>query len=144
YEVLRGGVLLAMVTATAYVDGTAQQGVSYTYSVRALDAAGNRGTAASVQATVRDVVPPSAPGSVTALTYTGPTRIRVAWSAAADNVGATGYRIYRNSLLLASTSSLAYVDYGVVKKTTYTYSVRAVDAAGNLGASSAVISVRAR
>ena len=64
------------------------------------------------------------------------------WQAATDNAGVTGYRVYRNGVLLASTSSLVYVDYAVVRKTTYKYAVRAVDEAGNLGPSSATVSVK--
>jgi fibronectin type 3 domain-containing protein len=144
YEVLRSGVLLATVVSTGYVDTTAQQGVAYTYSVRAFDAAGNRGTAATVVAKVADVVAPSAPTSLTAAASNGPHRVRLTWSAASDNVAVTGYWVYRNGVLLASATAAWYTDYAVSRKTTYRYAVRALDAAGNLGASSATVYVTTR
>jgi fibronectin type 3 domain-containing protein len=61
--------------------------------------------------------------------------VHLAWSGAADNVGITGYRIFRDGTLLttvaASASSFDDLDrpYG-----TYRYTVRAIDAAGNVGA----------
>ena len=144
YEVLRGGVLLATVTAPDYVDTTAQQGVAYTYSVRASDAAGNRSAAPTVWAKVADIVAPSAPAGLTGAAYTGPHRVRLTWSVAADNVAVTGYRVYRNGVLFASTTTASYTDYAVSRKTTYRYAVRALDAAGNLGASSVTVYVKTR
>ena len=132
------------INSEANVDGTALQGVAYSYSVRAVDAAGNRGAAATASATVPDVTAPSAPPSISGQSLTGPTRIRISWAAASDNAAVTGYRVYRNGVLLASTSSLAYVDYAVAKKTSYSYAVRAMDSAGNVGPSSATITIKTR
>ncbi len=147
YEVLRGGVLLATVTTGSYVDSAVTAGVTYTYTVRAVDAAGNRSAAASATAKVADVgdvVPPGAPPGLTGTAYIFPSRVGLTWGAATDNVGVTGYRIYRNGVQLGSTTSLAYVDYAVSRRATYGYTVRAVDAAGNLGASSATVYVTIR
>jgi fibronectin type 3 domain-containing protein len=144
YEILRDGALLASVTSTTYVDVTAQQGVVYVYDVRAHDGAGNRSAAARTSAMVADLVAPSAPPSVSAKAYSGPSRVLVTWTAAGDNVAVAGYRVYRNGVLLASTASLTYLDYAVTRKTTYRYAIRAIDAAGNLGASSATVSATAR
>jgi chitodextrinase len=144
YEVLRDGVLLATVASVGYLDTTALQGVSYAYTVRALDAAGNRSATASASAKVADIVAPTAPTNLTGSALSGPYRVRLAWAAATDNVGVTAYRVYRNGVLLATASTTTYTDYAVSRKTTYNYAVRALDAAGNVSLASATVSIRTR
>lgn len=77
------------------------------------------------------VVDSQAPTSPTNLTAAGTTSVTLNWTAATDNVGVVAYRISRNSILLGSTVPTTYVDSTVVPATTYSYSVVAVDAAGN-------------
>ncbi|MEV0429194.1 discoidin domain-containing protein [Micromonospora sp. NPDC050495] len=83
-----------------------------------------------------DTQPPSAPGNLT-LTEPAADQVRLAWTAATDNVGVTGYDIYANGSLRTSVgaSTLSYTDTqpaGV----TVSYQVRAHDAAGNQSAAS--------
>src|SRR5205823_486479 len=89
-----------------------------------------------------DTQPPSAPGTLTA-SATSSTQINVAWGAASDNVAVTGYRIERcqgagcstfTQIAAPSGTGTTYTDTGLSPSTSYTYRVRAVDAAGNLGA----------
>ena len=57
------------------------------------------------------------------------------WTVAADlGSGIAGYKLYRNSVLLVSTTSLNYTDNTVAADTSYSYDVYAYDNAGNLGA----------
>ncbi|HEX2132508.1 MAG TPA: discoidin domain-containing protein, partial [Actinophytocola sp.] len=74
---------------------------------------------------------PSAPAD---LTYTQPAsgQIRLAWRASTDDVGVTGYAIYRNNALVATVSgtTLTYTD-APPASATVEYFVRARDAAGN-------------
>jgi chitodextrinase len=79
-----------------------------------------------------DTQAPTAPGSMDA-SPAGSTSVQLNWTPATDNVGVTGYRIYRNGSLVASTASLAHLDTGLQPWTLYTYEIRAYDAAGNLG-----------
>lgn len=63
-----------------------------------------------------------------------PNTIRLSWKASSDSVSTiTGYRVYRDATLIntVAPSQLSYVDSGLTPETTYTYSVSAVDAAGN-------------
>ena len=133
-DVYRDGSYLATVPAGVlnYTDQAPVAGASYT--VRAHDLAGNQ-SANSAPASVgsgSDTTPPSTPTNLTA-TATGPTSIKLAWSASTDNVGVTGYRIYRggSSLTTVAASALSYVDNSVSPSTSYSYTVQAVDAAGN-------------
>ena len=52
YHVYRGGVLLAAVTTLAYVDLTPVDGVTYTYTVTSVDAAGVESVASNVYSAV--------------------------------------------------------------------------------------------
>ncbi len=66
--------------------------------------------------------------------------IRVTWSAASDNVGVTGYRIFRDGSQIATVTATTYDDSGLTPSTTYRYEVAAFDAAGNLSARSTPVS----
>ncbi|MER8184166.1 discoidin domain-containing protein [Kitasatospora sp. NPDC094015] len=83
-----------------------------------------------------DVQAPSAPAN---LAYTQPAsgQIRLAWNAATDNVGVTGYDIYADNVLLTSVagSVLNYTD-SRPDSATVSYYVKAKDAAGNQSAAS--------
>src|SRR5205823_1963407 len=89
-----------------------------------------------------DTQPPSAPGTLTASAASS-SEIDLSWGAASDNVGVTGYRIERcqgagcstfTQIAAPSGTGTTYTDTGLSPSTSYTYRVRAVDAAGNLGA----------
>lgn len=83
-----------------------------------------------------DTQPPTAPTGLTA-TPTSSSSISLAWRAATDNVGVVAYRVLRNGAQVGTTSATSYTDSGLAPATTYSYAVTAVDAAGNVSASSA-------
>jgi M6 family metalloprotease-like protein len=140
YRVRRDGSLLAQVKGLSFVDNNVQAGRSYRYEVRAEDGAGNRGptTAASPSPiVVQDMTPPSAPANLTA-TVSG-TSVDLAWGAATDNVGVTGYRVLRNDSQVASLGAKARsFSQNSLPAGSHTYAVRAVDAAGNVGPAASV------
>ncbi|MFJ6572163.1 DUF4832 domain-containing protein [Streptomyces sp. NPDC091292] len=86
-----------------------------------------------------DTTAPTAP----TLTSTGRTDSSVAlsWSGASDNVGVTGYDIHRDGTKIASVAGTSYNDTGLSAGTSYTYTVRAKDAAGNISPASASVTV---
>ena len=74
-------------------------------------------------------------------------RIDLSWSAASDNVGVTGYEMERcqgagcsGFAAVTTVSTLAWSDTGRSPGTSYSYRVRARDAAGNKGPYSLVVS----
>jgi hypothetical protein len=79
-----------------------------------------------------DTQAPSAPGGL-ALTETG-GQVRLSWTAAADNVGVTGYTVYRNNIAVTTTTSTTFAETGPAGR--LEYFVRAKDAAGNESADS--------
>jgi hypothetical protein len=133
YQVRRGGVLLATVAASPYDDaGPLTPGATYGYTVIAVDAAGNSSGAASATLVVPnpDLTAPTAPTNLRVVSATK-QRLNLAWNASTDNVGVTGYRVYRNGVLATTTTSLTWSD-GRVKSRNATYYVVAVDKAGNV------------
>jgi chitodextrinase len=59
------------------------------------------------------------------------TTISVSWSPSTDNIGVTGYRLYRNNVLMATITGTSYTFTGLTCGTTYTIGLEAIDAAGN-------------
>ena len=61
------------------------------------------------------------------------TRIRLAWRASTDNIGVVGYKIRRDGKHVTTSydATTTYLDSGLDSSTTYTYEIRAFDAAGN-------------
>jgi parallel beta-helix repeat protein len=136
YEIFRNGSLLATVgTVTSYSDTTVSASTTYSYQVRARDAAGNRSsfgnTATVTTPAPPDTQPPTTPGTLTA-TAVNHSRVDLLWGASSDNLGVTGYEIFRNGSLLQTVGTVtSYSDTTVSASTTYSYQVRARDAAGN-------------
>jgi endonuclease I/chitodextrinase len=94
----------------------------------------------NIVAGTADTTAPSAP---TALTASGTTQTTttLSWTTATDNVGVTGYDVYRGTTLLGTVSTTTYNVTGLTTATAYTFSVKAKDAAGNVSASSNVVNV---
>jgi len=77
-----------------------------------------------------DGIPPSAPSGLTA-TATNSSSVHLSWTASTDNVGVTGYNIFRNGTKVGTSTTNSYTDSGLTSNTQYTYTVTAYDAAGN-------------
>ncbi|WLQ37922.1 cellulase family glycosylhydrolase [Streptomyces castrisilvae] len=77
-----------------------------------------------------DTQAPTAPAGLTVTATTG-TSVSLSWTAASDDTGVTGYDIYRGSTKAGTATGTTYTDTGVSAGTSYTYTVRARDAAGN-------------
>ena len=77
-----------------------------------------------------DTQAPSAPSNLVA-SNTTQTATNLSWSAATDNIGVTGYDVYRNGAVIASTTTTSYAVTGLTASTTYSFSIKAKDAAGN-------------
>jgi len=82
-----------------------------------------------------DTTPPTAPANLTAMA-SSPTQVNLTWSASSDDVGVTGYKVYRNGVFLASSATTSYSDTTAQAATTYSYTVYAYDAAGNISPAS--------
>jgi fibronectin type 3 domain-containing protein len=132
YIVRRNGQQIANLAGLSHVDTNLVQGTTYGYTVAAYDRAGNVGPAASVSRLLPDTIAPSLPAGLQ-VSQIGPREVQLSWGAANDNVGVTSYRVLRNGVRIATVNELAHVDGTIIDGYAYSYGVRAVDAAGNLG-----------
>ncbi|MFJ1548562.1 fibronectin type III domain-containing protein [Streptomyces sp. NPDC088246] len=83
---------------------------------------------------ITDTVPPSAPTSLTAAVTAG--SVSLGWTASTDNLGVTGYDVFRDGYQVASsagTTTSALIS-GLMPATSYDFTVRARDASGNISA----------
>ena len=89
-----------------------------------------------------DTTPPSMPSGFTANSVST-SQVNLSWGLSTDNMGVSGYKMYRNSAHLATLSSgaVSYSDTSVYSDMTYNYYIIAYDAAGNYSSPSPTISV---
>jgi bacillolysin len=87
-----------------------------------------------------DTTPPSAPAGLAASGTTG-TTTNLTWTASTDNVAVTGYDIYQGTTLKGSSTTTSYSVTGLTALTTYSFTIKAKDAAGNVSAASNAVSV---
>lgn len=146
YDIFRDGSLLASVTGTTYTATGLTASTTYSFFVRAKDAAGNisaNSNTVSVttsNAPAPDTIAPTAP--TLSASGTTQTSTNLSWSGATDNVGVTGYDVLRNGTIIGSTTTATTFSVtGLTASTTYTFNVRAKDAAGNISVNSNTVSV---
>ena len=86
-----------------------------------------------------DTVVPTVPGNLAASAASS-SQINLTWNASTDNVGVTGYRIFRSGAPIGTATGASYSNTGLSSSTAYSYTVAAYDAAGNASGQSAVVS----
>jgi len=86
-----------------------------------------------------DNTAPTIPTVLSAIVISS-SQINLSWGPSTDNVGVTGYRIYRNGSALTTTTETFYSDTGLTASTKYNYTVTAFDAAGNESVKSGQVS----
>ncbi|MGW7662293.1 carbohydrate binding domain-containing protein [Streptomyces sp. NPDC054756] len=118
-------------SATVYLHGWYGQG-TYQADDISLDGPGGGGGS--------DGQAPSAPGNLRS-TGKSSTSVSLAWNASTDNVGVTGYDVFRGSTQVLSVSGTSATVGGLSPSTSYTFTVKARDAAGNVSAASNSVSV---
>ncbi len=84
-----------------------------------------------------DKTAPTAPTNLTANAIS-PSQINLAWSASTDSGGAglAGYIVYRGGSEIGRTASTSYSDNGLTSNSSYSYTVKAYDNAGNVSGAS--------
>jgi chitodextrinase len=135
---------IATPTGTTFGNTGLTAATSYSYRVKAVDAANNVSVnysnvaSATTQAAPPDTTPPSTVTGFTA-TAVSATQINLSWTAATDNVGVTGYRLERcqgagctTFAQIATPTGTTFSNTGLTAATSYSYRVKAVDAASNV------------
>ncbi|WP_428743046.1 endonuclease [Tenacibaculum sp.] len=87
-----------------------------------------------------DTQAPSAPTNLAASNVTQ-TSVDLTWNASTDNIGVTGYDIYKGTTKVTTVTSTSYNVTGLTAATNYTFSIKAKDAAGNESAASNTVSI---
>ena len=137
------------VSTLAWSDTGRSPGTSYSYRVRARDAAGNTGPYSGVATAVTPAAvdnPPSAPSGLSA-SASGSSQVNLSWTAATDDFGVASYEVERcqgagcsGFVQVATTASTSLADTGLVASTSYSYRVRARDTGNQAGPYSSVAS----
>ncbi len=146
YDVYRGSTLATSVTGTTATISGLTASTAYSFTVRAKDAAGNTSGASNALSVTTDASgggdtqAPSVPGNFRSTGKTS-SSVALAWNASTDNVGVTGYDVYRGSTLELSVSGTTANVTSLAANTAYTFTVRAKDAAGNASGASAAVTV---
>jgi cellulose 1,4-beta-cellobiosidase len=86
-----------------------------------------------------DTEAPQPPTGLNLQANTG-SSITIGWQASTDNVAVTGYKIFRNGTQVGTSTATSYADSGLQPNTSYSYTVKAYDAANNLSAASSPFS----
>jgi hypothetical protein len=96
--------------------------------------------AVEVLPAVNDTQPPSAPTGLTAGTVTS-SKVPLSWTASTDDQGVAGYRVFREGTQVGEVAGTSFTDTTVAASTSYTYTVKAFDGAGNVSEASAPLTV---
>lgn len=139
YKVYKGSEEVITLSASdhSYPVTGLTPGTSYLFSVQAVDAAGNwssNGPTAEVTTESPDTAAPVwAEGSTLTASNVKTTGVTLTWTEAQDNVAVTGYKVYNGSDVIATLGAVnSYTVTGLKAATEYSFTVQAVDAAGNL------------
>ncbi|GAF09181.1 chitin binding protein [Paenibacillus pini JCM 16418] len=149
YRIFNGSTQIASTSALTYNLTGLASNTAYNITVKAVDAAGNVSPASNAASFTTQAVSgsdtqaPAAPTTLHVMGTSTSTTIPLMWNASTDNVAVTGYQVFKGSTLIAtvSGSTVAYTVSGLTANTAYSFTVKAVDAAGNVSAASNVVNV---
>jgi len=132
YEVIRGDAPAGVTSATSFTDEGLAPWTEYCYAVRARDISGARSVVSKAAcARTLDDTPPSAPADVKAEAISS-TQVVLFWSPAHDDAGVVEYELSREGrAAVARVPETRASEGGLTAWTTYCYTVRARDPAGN-------------
>ena len=87
-----------------------------------------------------DLVTPSVPQNLQSIN-TGENKINISWDASTDNVGVTGYNVFKNGTLYSQVTGTTALVMGLTSGTNFNFYVQAFDGAGNTSGNSNTIYV---
>lgn len=112
----------------------------YAVSCNAYGCSAPSNVATLTKSSAPDTTAPSSPAHFSAVTVSS-SEAALSWEASADNIGVTGYNVYRNGDFVTQVTGVSYSDTGLSPSTRYSYAVAAVDAAGNFSIKSTAVSI---
>ncbi len=146
YVVYRNGEKVGTTSSISYKDLTALPNNTYSYTVKAIDFSENV-SPHSEEVTIttkaqnnEDKTPPTAPSGLHSMGITAES-VSLMWGTSSDLSGIKEYQVFRNGLLIAQTATTSFKDNSVNSHMTYSYTIKAVDFAGNTSLSSNILTV---
>ena len=88
--------------------------------------------------TNKDTTPPGSPTGLVVNSISA-TTVQLSWGSSTDNVMVGGYKVYRNGIYLATTTSPSFTDMALTGNTQYCYEITAYDASANESSRSASV-----
>lgn len=139
YEIYKDNVLHDQTADTTYRVIGLSAATNYSFYIKAKDAADNLSEPSNtVSPSTTDSEIPTAPTSLSATEITDST-ISLIWSSSTDNVEVSSYIIYKNNVLLDEVTDTIYIATELTTATTYSFFVKAKDAADNISEASNTI-----
>jgi chitodextrinase len=109
YNIYRNGSLVKVQSGTSFSDTGLATYTGYNYIIISLDAAANQSSPSVtfVANTAKDLSPPTVPDTISETASTVNT-LSLLWAASTDNVGVTGYYVYRNGILISTQGGTTF------------------------------------
>src|SRR5207302_877203 len=124
---------------TSFTDTSVSASTTYSYTVAAYDAAGNVSAQSSPASATTpappDTTPPTVPTGLRANAVSS-SQINLSWTTSSENVGVSAYRVYLAGTHIATPRTTSFSLPDAPPTSTYSYTVAAYDAAGNVSAQS--------
>jgi len=142
YSIYIDNVLVFQTTNSSFQLIELTPDTQYAIEIEARDLANNKSEKSIVlnSSTTVDTSAPLAPTNITGSNISG-TAFKINWNLADDDTAATGYKVFVNTELIASTADLFYTLTGLTVSTTYSITVSAKDAADNESEQSAPVNI---
>lgn len=137
YRVWRDGAFLGTTASRAWYSANLTPETPYTWTIRAVDTAGQVGPAVSITATTATVDEEAPTAATVSMAPENPSWGSLTWTASTDNVGVVQYLVYRDGVFHETTGA---TDRELRVPRGSTYTVVAVDAAGNMSQQSNAVS----
>lgn len=142
YDIYKDGTLVANSTTSPYTVTGLSASTSYVFTVKAKDASNNISVSSNA-VTVTTLAPDTEAPTAPSLSASGTTNVSttLTFTGATDNIGVTAYEIYKDGALIATVNNSPYSVTGLSASTTYIFTVKAKDDAGNVSPLSNAVSV---
>jgi len=142
YEVYNGGKFMGFTATNSYSISSLYPSTAYPITLIAKDLAGNFSAPSStgLLSTSADIISPSAPTGLGQKAPIG-NNVAVFWKRATDNIGVTGYEVYKDGALYGTTRDTTYV-VNILPSVNYAITVIANDSAGNKSEASQPLNIR--
>ncbi|MFB6732450.1 fibronectin type III domain-containing protein, partial [Bacillus mobilis] len=148
YEIFRDGTKVGTTSTTSYEDTGLKANTKYSYTIKAMDAAGNRSENSNqVNVTTKkedqNQVPPTAPTGLQA-TEINTNSVNLMWGKSTSIMGIKEYEVYRNGTKISTSTLNQYTDKNLKANTEYKYVVKAVDIQGKVSDASNEVKVKTK